>query len=95
MKNSSAFHFNECGFSAHIPSNKYVLNQLFACVVYAWLVIYSYSAIKWYFNIYHFEMFSTDHLRNRQNFDPNKSRQKFHHSLKEHHKISNIPKFRC
>ena len=37
----------------------------------------------------------TDHLRNRQNFDLNKSRQKFHHSLKEHHKISNIPKFRC
>ena len=25
----------------------------------------------------------------------NKSRQTFHHSLKEHHKISNIPKFRC
>ena len=25
----------------------------------------------------------------------NKSRQKFHHSLKEHHKITNIPKFRC
>jgi valyl-tRNA synthetase len=24
-----------------------------------------------------------------------KSRQKFHHSLKEHHQISNIPKFRC
>jgi hypothetical protein len=36
-----------------------------------------------------------DHLRNRQNFDLNKSRQKFHYSLKEHHKISNIPKFRC
>jgi hypothetical protein len=36
-----------------------------------------------------------DHLRNRQNFDLNKSRQKFHHSLKEHHKINNIPKFRC
>jgi hypothetical protein len=30
-----------------------------------------------------------------QNFDLNKSRQKCHHSLKEHHKISNIPKFRC
>jgi hypothetical protein len=29
------------------------------------------------------------------NFDLNKSGQKFHHSLKEHHKISNIPKFRC
>jgi hypothetical protein len=29
------------------------------------------------------------------NFDPDKSRHKFHHSLKEHHKISNIPKFRC
>jgi hypothetical protein len=31
-----------------------------------------------------------DHLRNRLNFNLNKSRQKFHHSLKEHHKISNI-----
>ena len=30
-----------------------------------------------------------------QNFDLDKSRQKFNHSLKEHHKISNIPKFRC
>jgi hypothetical protein len=29
------------------------------------------------------------------NFDLDKSKQKFHHSLKEHHKISNIPKFRC
>jgi hypothetical protein len=29
------------------------------------------------------------------NFDLDKSRQKFQHSLKEHHKISNIPKFRC
>jgi hypothetical protein len=30
----------------------------------------------------------------RLNFDLNyKSRQKFHNSLKEHHKISNIPKF--
>jgi hypothetical protein len=30
-----------------------------------------------------------------QNFNLGKSRQIFHHSLKEHHKISNIPKFRC
>ena len=37
----------------------------------------------------------SDHLRNRPNFDLNKSRQKFHQTLKEHHKISNIPKFRC
>jgi hypothetical protein len=29
------------------------------------------------------------------NFDLDKSGKKFHHSLKEHHKISNIPKFRC
>ena len=29
-----------------------------------------------------------------QNFELNKSRQNLHHSLKEHHKISNIPKFR-
>jgi hypothetical protein len=36
-----------------------------------------------------------DHLHYRLNFDQDKSRQKFHHSLKEHHKISNIPKFRC
>jgi hypothetical protein len=28
------------------------------------------------------------------NFDLDKSGQKFHHSLKERHKISNIPKFR-
>jgi hypothetical protein len=30
-----------------------------------------------------------------QNFDLGKSRQIFHHSLKEHDKISNIAKFRC
>ncbi len=36
-----------------------------------------------------------DHLHYRLNFDLNKSRQKFDHSLKEHHKISNIPRFRC
>jgi hypothetical protein len=29
------------------------------------------------------------------NFDLDKSGQKFQHSLKEHHKISNIQKFRC
>jgi hypothetical protein len=36
-----------------------------------------------------------DLFPNEQNFDLDKSIQKFHHSLKEHHKISNIPKFRC
>jgi hypothetical protein len=36
-----------------------------------------------------------DLFPNEQNFDLDKSRQTFHHSLKEHHKISNIPKFRC
>jgi hypothetical protein len=36
-----------------------------------------------------------DHSPINQNFELNKSRQKFHYSLKEHHKISNIPKFRC
>jgi hypothetical protein len=35
-----------------------------------------------------------DLFPNEQNFYLNKSRQKFHPSLKEHHKISNIPKFR-
>ena len=29
-----------------------------------------------------------DPLRNKQNFDLDKSRQKYHHSLKEHRKIS-------
>ena len=36
-----------------------------------------------------------DLFPNEQNFDLDKSRQNFHHSLKEHHKISNILKFRC
>jgi hypothetical protein len=36
-----------------------------------------------------------DYLHYRLNFDLNKSRQNFDHSLKEHHKISNISKFRC
>ena len=36
-----------------------------------------------------------DLFPNEQNFDLDKSRQEFHHSFKEHHKISNIPKFRC
>ena len=38
---------------------------------------------------------SMDLFPNEQNFDLDKSRQKFYHGLKEHHKISNIPKFRC
>ena len=41
------------------------------------------------------KILSMDHSPINQNFELNKSRQKFHHSLKEHHKISNIPKFRC
>jgi hypothetical protein len=36
-----------------------------------------------------------DLFPNEQNFDLDKSRQTFHHRLKEHHKISNMPKFRC
>ena len=36
-----------------------------------------------------------DIFPNEQHFDLDKRRQTFHHSLKEHHKISNIPKFRC
>ena len=31
--------------------------------------------------------FNMDLLPNEQNFDPDKSRQKIHHSLKEHHKV--------
>jgi hypothetical protein len=38
---------------------------------------------------------SVDLFPNEQNFDLDKSRQRFYHSLKEHHNISNIPKFRC
>jgi hypothetical protein len=44
---------------------------------------------------YQGNVLAMDHLHDRLNLDLNKSRQKFHHSLKEHHKISNIPKFRC
>jgi hypothetical protein len=36
-----------------------------------------------------------DLFPNEQNFDLDKSRQKCYHGLKERHKISNIPKFRC
>jgi hypothetical protein len=36
-----------------------------------------------------------DLFPNEENFDLDKSRQTFHHSLKEHHQISNTPKFRC
>jgi hypothetical protein len=36
-----------------------------------------------------------DLFPNEQNFELDKSRQTFHHSLNEHHKISNIPTFRC
>jgi hypothetical protein len=38
---------------------------------------------------------AVDLFPNEQNFDLDKSKQKFHHSLNEHHKISNIPKFLC
>jgi hypothetical protein len=41
------------------------------------------------------EHFRMDIFPNEQNFDLDKSRHKCHHSLKEHHKIINIPKFRC
>jgi hypothetical protein len=36
-----------------------------------------------------------DLFPNEKNFDLDKSRQTFYNSLKEHHHISNIPKFRC
>jgi hypothetical protein len=42
-----------------------------------------------------FENDPMDLLPNEQNFDLDKSLQKFHHSLKEHHKISNMRKFCC
>ena len=39
MRNSSVFHPDNCGFSVHIPSDKYVANQASACVVYIILFI--------------------------------------------------------
>jgi hypothetical protein len=39
--------------------------------------------------------FEWDLSPNEWNFDLDMPGQNFHHSLKEHHKISNIPKFRC
>jgi hypothetical protein len=36
-----------------------------------------------------------DLFPNERHFDLDMSKQIFHHSLKEHYKISNIPKFRC
>ena len=51
-----------------------------------------FSGTSFFFSCVRQEM---DHSPINQNFELNKSRQKFHHSLKEHHKISNIPKIRC
>jgi hypothetical protein len=48
-----------------------------------------------YENWTRFQVRAMDLLPNEQNFDLNKSWQKFHHSLKEHYTMSNIPKFRC
>ena len=31
----------------------------------------------------------------RQNFEKNRNRQKYHHTLKEHPTFTNIAKFRC
>jgi hypothetical protein len=42
-----------------------------------------------------FFFYPMDLFPNEQNFDLDKSGQTFHHSLKEHHRISNIPQFRC
>ena len=53
----------------------------------------NFSAYKQFFNL-EIDARIIDLSPYNQNFDLGKSRQIFHHSLKEHHKISNIPKFR-
>ena len=39
MKNSSAFHPDECGFSSYIPSEKYVINQAFVSAMFGILFV--------------------------------------------------------
>ena len=72
-------------------------NSKFECLSFKFLCsIQIFSVLK--YNLFasicpNYHVFVMDLLPNEQNFDLDKSRQKFHHSLKEHHKISSIPKF--
>ena len=60
-------------------------------ILIAIYIYYGYSVVRIYYGFSD----AMDQSPINQNFELNKSKQKFHHSLKEHHKISNIPKFRC
>jgi hypothetical protein len=62
-----------------------------------WFKISSFHGPVWLTFVY---THALDLFPNEQNFDLDKSRQKSHHSLNSlkehvHHKISNIPTFRC
>ena len=45
--------------------------------------------------IYIFKRFNMDLSPFRQNFEKNRNRQKYHHSLKEHPTFTKIAKFGC
>jgi hypothetical protein len=71
----------EAGMPA--PVNEFPVS--FVLIYTIRLIVYAFLSYNWLIDLF----------PNEQNFDLDKSRQTFHHSLKEHHKISNIPKFRC
>jgi hypothetical protein len=88
-------------FYTEIITNKNKIVELYIQNKFSWFVV-SFTPVVTHNNDDFFVSSSEfymsgaiDHLRNRLNFDLNKSRQKFHHSLKEPHKISIIAKFRC
>jgi hypothetical protein len=74
----------------------YSIRQYILFNVFTWETIYdcTFSKISEVSQIYE-DLVWIDLSPFEWNFDLDKSGQKFHHSLKEHHKISNIPKFRC
>ena len=81
--------YHECLNNLKLPTLTERRESLSACVFYKKICCGTSSKL--------FELLPKpmDHLHYRLNFDLNTYRQKFHHSLKEHRKISNIPKFRC
>jgi hypothetical protein len=76
------------------PRSKIVISLIISYERYAWYMHKLYSG-----NVLIIQQdgmaLSIDLSPFEWNFDLDKSGQKFHNSLKEHHKISNIPKFRC
>ena len=77
--------WNQSKSETNVINNLEILQYMIKCALHEVSRLPNYLLSLGYF------VFTTmDHLHYRLNFDLNKPRQKFHRSLKEHHKISNI-----